>query len=79
MTIMWMHWGYWGVGPGIGLLGLLFWILLFAALIWLAMHASGGHHSGGDEAMAILRSRYARGEINKEDFEAAAATLRARK
>ena len=74
---MWMHWG---MAPGAGVAGLLFCVFLFVALAWLVFHAFGGHHyESGDEAMAILRSRYARGEMSKEDFETAVATLRDKK
>jgi uncharacterized membrane protein len=63
-----------------GPLGLLFCVFLFAALAWLLFHTTGGrHYESGDEAMAILRSRYARGEMSKEDFETAVATLRDKK
>ena len=78
---MMIHWGYWGAGSGLGLglLGPLFWIFLFAALIWLVLRALDGRHGDGDEAMAILRARFARGEMSKEDFEVAVATLRGHK
>lgn len=34
---------------------------------WLARRGGG---SGSDAALGILRQRYARGEINREEFEA---------
>jgi putative membrane protein len=53
----------------------LFWIALIIAVIflirWLA--ASTDHRSresrSGDSALEILKVRYAKGEINKEEFE----------
>ena len=50
---------------------LLFWILVIAAVVlgvrWLM---SDQKERRGDSAMEILRQRYARGEINKEEFDA---------
>ena len=73
-------WG-WGLHPmwwmggagGISMMFmmLLFWILVIAVLVfavrWLI---SEGKERRSDSAMEILRQRYARGEINKEEFEA---------
>lgn len=69
------YWGihrFWGAG-GIGmmLLLLLFWGLIIVGLVfgirWLI---SEGKESRSDSALDILRQRYARGVINKEEFEA---------
>jgi len=47
-----------------------FWILIIAGLVigirWLM---SGTKERRGDTALEILRQRYARGEINREEFE----------
>jgi len=53
--------------------------MLFMALFWVALIVGGvlmvkwlmgqGGASRGDSALEILRKRYARGEINKEEFE----------
>jgi putative membrane protein len=76
-----MHWGYAGsLGLGVGLLGLLFWIFLLTALIWLVFRAFGPrYHAPDDEAMTILRTRFARGEITPEEFEKAATALGAKR
>ena len=78
-----MHWGYAGSwGLGFGFLGLLFWILLLTALIWLVFGAFGHgsrYRAADDEAMTILRARFARGEMTQEDFEKAAAALAAKR
>ena len=64
-----MMWGAWGIG-------MMFMMMLFCALVivgivlairWLI---SQGKSSRPDSALEILRQRYARGEINKEEFEA---------
>ena len=69
-----MHpmWGFWGVwGLGMMLIMLLFWALVIVGLVvgirWLL---SQGRESRSDSALEILRERYARGEINKDEFEA---------
>jgi len=65
-----MHymWGAWGVG--MMLMMILFWGLIIVGLVfgirWLI---SEGKESRSDSALDILRQRYARGEINKEEFE----------
>ena len=66
-----MHymWGAWGIG--MGLMMLLFWGLIIVALVlgirWLISEGKAAPRS--DSALDILRQRYARGEINKEEFE----------
>jgi putative membrane protein len=61
--------GFWGVG--MMFMMLLFWVLIIAAIVfgvrWLV---SEGKERRSDSALEILRQRYARGEINKEEFEA---------
>ncbi len=66
-----MHymWGPWGIG--MMLMMLVFLGLVIAALVlgirWLG---SQEKESRSDSAVEILRQRYARGEISKEEFEA---------
>lgn len=66
---MWWMWGTWGIG--MMLFMLVFWGLVIAAIVlgirWLV---SQGKESRPDAALEILRQRYARGEINREEFEA---------
>jgi putative membrane protein len=49
---------------------MLFWVLVIAGLVlgirWLVTQ---GRESRSDTALDILRQRYARGEINKEEFD----------
>ena len=51
---------------------LLFWFLVIASLIlavrWFLNDQKD--RPGNDSALEILRQRYARGEINKEEFDA---------
>jgi putative membrane protein len=66
---MWGMWGAWGLGMMAFMLA--FWVLVIAGLVlgirWLVAQ---GRESRSDSALEILRQRYARGEINKEEFEA---------
>ena len=73
---MWGEMGY--GGGGWGLLGmvhmLLWWGLIILGIAVLAKWLFGGGHASrgpgsGDNALAILRERYARGEIGKEEFD----------
>ena len=69
------HWGMhpmWGVlGLGMMLMMLLFWAVLITGTVfgirWLVAQ---GRAPGKDTALEILRERYARGEINRDEFEA---------
>ena len=66
---MWGMWGAWGLGM-MGFM-LVFWVLVIVALVlgvrWLVTQ---GREPRSDTALEILRQRYARGEINKEEFDA---------
>ena len=62
--------GY-GMGYGMGILGLIFWILVIIGLVLLIKYLweSGGAKREQESALEILKKRYARGEISKEEFE----------
>jgi len=80
---MWGHGSYWGImdgwgGPGwagpFGMFfGLIFLVVVIVLIVWLAR---GGRWSGGQApigerrspGLAILEERYARGEIDREEF-----------
>ncbi|MEK7080405.1 MAG: SHOCT domain-containing protein, partial [Patescibacteria group bacterium] len=58
------------------ILMMLFWILVVAAFVafisWLVRQAKSTTHNNdnGSQAIDILKERYAKGEINKEEFKA---------
>ena len=68
-----MGWG--GGGGGWGLLGmlpmLLWWVVIIVAVVIVfRWFASGRVTNGvGNDALRILRERFARGEIGKEEFD----------
>lgn len=67
--------GGFGMGWFGGIFMIVFWILVLVGLVfcikWLIQSTSGGR-AGGDSsnrALEILKERYARGEIDKVEFE----------
>lgn len=63
-----------GCGWGFGMVGMVLWWVLTAlgiALLvkWLVAGAPGGRRGTGHRTLEILRERYARGEIDKQEFE----------
>jgi putative membrane protein len=75
--------GGWGHGPGMmgwGMMGwigpimmLVFWAAVVVAVIFLVRWitaSTSGRAEAEDTALDILKKRYARGEIDKEEFEA---------
>lgn len=60
--------GCWGWGMDGGwLFMILFWGLVLVGLVWLIRSFSS--QSRGKTALEILQERYARGEIQKEEYE----------
>ena len=77
----WGDYNGWHMGPGMmggwgmGWIMLLFWILVLVGLIliikWLLQMTTGDKKlSGSGRAIDILKERYARGEIDKAEFQA---------
>ena len=63
-------WGYGMMsGWGGGLMMLVFWAVIILLIVWLVREFSGRHARSGSHALDILKERYAKGEINKEEFE----------
>lgn len=78
---MWPGQGYWYpghhgfMGGGMGIVMILFWVVIIAAVFLLiSATASGvkrldGHREGSSSAIEILKERYARGEIGYEEYQ----------
>ena len=73
----------WGWGFGMLFMGI-FWLVILGLIVWavvaLVRRSGSAHvHSGQpalpNSAVEIVRARYARGEINKEEFDRLMADL----
>ncbi len=69
----WMMWGH-GMGWFFPIIMLTFWIAVIIGVIflvrWIISSANKEHgYKSQESALDILKKRYARGEINKEEFE----------
>jgi len=67
---MWEHWDEYGIGWGTSML--LFWVLLIAAIVMLSKFIWSSSifldRNFEKSALDILKERYARGEIESEEF-----------
>lgn len=64
--------GYdYGMSSGMWIFGLIFWILVIAGLILLIKYLweGSGTKRVEESALEVLKKRYAKGEISKEEFE----------
>ena len=80
-TDMWMGSGRWGMGyhhfmgGGMGIVMIIFWFVIIGALVLLVsgvINGIRGHQSNDDDLrkpLEILKQRYARGEIDKAEYE----------
>jgi uncharacterized membrane protein len=66
-----MGWG-WGMDAG-AWIWMLVWVFALVAMIWLIVRAE--RRAPADDPEAILRARFARGEINAEELERARLVL----
>ncbi len=71
-----MHWGDygggWGMGFGFGwLIMAIFWILVILGIMYIVRLIAGSSKREAKEETAfdILKKRYAKGEISKEEFD----------
>lgn len=67
-----MQWWNYGWGMGFGWLSMvLFWILIILGIVYLVKLIAGGSKkdSTAETALDILKKRYAKGEIGKDEFE----------
>jgi putative membrane protein len=69
----------WGDGGWMWLWGslmMIFWVGVIAVIVWLVIRAGHGGVGGTRSARRILDERYARGEIETDDYEARVEKLR---
>lgn len=60
-------WGMMGFVGGLTML--VFWAIFIAAIVWVMREISGKNARTDSRALDILKERYAKGEITKEEFE----------
>ncbi len=67
--------GSWGMGYGIfgSFMMLLFWVIVLAGVIfliqWLVQEGASESPLGHETPLDVLKKRYAKGEIDREEFE----------
>jgi putative membrane protein len=67
-----MQWGTYGWGMGFGwIFMIIFWVLVFLGVVYFVQAATKRGKGRGLKEMPldILKKRYAKGEITKEEFE----------
>lgn len=66
-----MHWGDYGWGAGFGwIFMVVFWILVILGVVYLVQAISKTSRKEDKETpLDILKKRYAKGEITKEEFD----------
>jgi putative membrane protein len=64
--------GWWGMGFGVVFM-LLFWLLIILGIValirWLQSQSSSDRGARSKTSLEIIQERYARGEIDKEEYE----------
>ena len=68
MGYYWNDFGGYGMGFGL-LFMLLFWVAVIAGIVYLVRYLGRGKACSGNRALDILRERYARGEIGRDEYE----------
>jgi putative membrane protein len=62
--------GFGGFGFGIpGLVPILVWVLIILVVVWLVRTVAGRGPDRGKSAQQILDERFARGEIDRQEYE----------
>ena len=61
--------GMMGYGLGFHGFGWIFWLLIIGLIFFLIRSGSDSSNKSDKSALDILKERYAKGEISKEDFE----------
>ncbi len=65
-----MHWGNYGCGTAFGWIFMcIFWIFVIAGIIFVIKLFTCRRNWEEESALDILKKRYSKGEISKEEFE----------
>jgi len=65
-----MYWGNHGWGMGAGwLFMIIFWAFVILGIIYLLKLVIGAEKQKGETSLEVLKKRYVKGEITKEEFE----------
>ncbi len=67
-----MNWGNYGWGMGFGWIWMIiFWVVVIAGIAYFVQAVIRGYRRSdqGESPLDILKKRYAKGEISKEEFE----------
>ncbi len=65
-----MNWGAYGWGMGFGwIFMIIFWVLVILGVVYLVQAKAGKSSEHKETPLDILKKRYAKGEITKEEFE----------
>jgi len=66
---MWGAWGAWGIGMMLTMI--VFWgLITVGTVLGIRWMITQGRERPAESSLDILKKRYARGEINKEEYEA---------
>jgi len=61
------------LGLGGGIMMIIFWVAIILFIVWIVKEVSGRNNSNkprhGKSALEILEERYAKGEMDKKEFE----------
>jgi len=69
MSWPWFNLGWWGMGLGM-LIMIVFWVGLIALVTWIILKlVRSGQQPSSQTPLEIAKTRYAKGEITKEQFE----------
>jgi putative membrane protein len=65
----WYDFGWWGMGLGM-LIMIIFWAGLIALITWIVVKlVRSGQQPSSQTPLEVAKTRYAKGEITKKEFE----------
>ena len=67
--------GFWWIFP---LIFGAFWLLVISTLLWRSHWFGHAHHFGDPDAKAVLRERFARGDIDADEYQRRLGVLEGR-